>query len=152
MAADALAAYLDHNHWFYVFTDSSDYQLGACIVQNAQPVAYFSHKLSKLQQNYMEMENKMLSIVAMLNMFQSMLLGSDIYVFMHQVLTWEKYLMWCIYIIFLVLYSSDSVVILMANDLVYDMLLVFFHELKINQVSNSVKSVYWVWDNHMNVT
>ncbi len=31
MAADALAAYLDHNKWFNVQTDASDFQLGACI-------------------------------------------------------------------------------------------------------------------------
>lgn len=47
MAADTLAAYLDHNKLFDVYTDTSDYHLGACIVQEGQPIAYFSHKLSK---------------------------------------------------------------------------------------------------------
>ena len=67
MAADALAAYPDHNKRFDVFTDASDFQLGACIVKEGRPVANFPHKLSKSQQNYMVMEKEMLSIVATLN-------------------------------------------------------------------------------------
>jgi hypothetical protein len=33
MAADALAAYTDHNKRFDVYTDASDFQLDACINQ-----------------------------------------------------------------------------------------------------------------------
>jgi hypothetical protein len=39
MAADALAAYPDHNKRFDVYTDASDFQLGACIIQEERPVA-----------------------------------------------------------------------------------------------------------------
>jgi hypothetical protein len=42
MAADAFAAYPDHNKQLDVYTDSSDFQLGACIFQEGRPVAYFS--------------------------------------------------------------------------------------------------------------
>jgi hypothetical protein len=37
----ALAGYLDHNNWFDVHTDASDFQLSACIIQEGRPVAYF---------------------------------------------------------------------------------------------------------------
>jgi hypothetical protein len=56
MAADALAAYPDHNKQFDVYTDASDFQLGACIFQEGRAVAYFLRKLTKSQQNYTTME------------------------------------------------------------------------------------------------
>jgi hypothetical protein len=69
MAANAVAAYPDHNKRFDVYTDASDFQLGACIIQEGRPVAYFLRKLTKSQQNYTTIEKEMLSIVATLKEF-----------------------------------------------------------------------------------
>jgi hypothetical protein len=69
MTADTLAAYLDHNKQFNIYTDSSDFQLGACIIQEGRLVAYFLRKLTESQQNYTTMEKEMLSIVATLEEF-----------------------------------------------------------------------------------
>ncbi len=69
MTANALAAYPDHNKQNNIYTDASDFQLGACIIQDGRPVAYFLRKLTKTQQNYTTMEKEMLSIIATLKEF-----------------------------------------------------------------------------------
>ncbi len=69
MAANALAAYPYYNKRFKVYTDASDFQIGACIIQEGRPVSYFLQKLTKSQQKYTTMEKEMLSIVATLKEF-----------------------------------------------------------------------------------
>ncbi len=69
MAVNAFAAYPDHNVQFDLYTDASDFQLGACFIQEGRLVASFSQKLTKSQQNYNIMEKEILSFIATLEDF-----------------------------------------------------------------------------------
>jgi hypothetical protein len=70
MAADALAAYLDHKKWFDIYTDASDFQLGACIIQEGKPVAYFSQKLTKSQTIIQQWKRKCFPSLQLLKNFE----------------------------------------------------------------------------------
>ena len=114
MAADTLPAYPDHNKQFDIFTDSSDYQMGACTMQEGHHVAYYSKKLNSAQKNYTTTKREMLSIVSTLKEFRSMLLCAYIHVYTNcknltfddlktqKVLRWqnkiEEFLPWLDYI------------------------------------------------------
>lgn len=81
LAADVLMAYSIHNILFHIYTDASNYQIGAVVIQQKRPVVYWSKKLSDTQKNYHTMEKELLSIVAVLEQFRSMLRVAELFVY-----------------------------------------------------------------------
>ena len=47
----------------YIYTDSSNYQLGATIIQADSPIAFYSRKMNSAQKRYPTGEQELLSIV-----------------------------------------------------------------------------------------
>ena len=56
IVADAINVFPDYSVPFDVYTDASDFQLGAAIIQRGRPIAYYSKKLIPAQQNYTKTE------------------------------------------------------------------------------------------------
>ena len=81
VSQEALIAYPDFSKDFHVYTtDSSDYQLGAVIMQDVHPLAFYSRKLNSAQKRYTTGEQELLSIVETLKEFKNILLGQKLIV------------------------------------------------------------------------
>jgi hypothetical protein len=81
IAKETVLAYPDFSKPFEIYTDTSSTQLGAVITQDNRPIAFFSRKLSKMQQKYSVTEIELLAIVKTLKEFKGMLWGQHIKVY-----------------------------------------------------------------------
>ena len=81
ISEDVLLRFPDHSIPFEIFTDASNYQIGATIKQRNLPVAYFSKKLTPTQRRYSTIEQEMLAIVEVLKEYRIFLLGAEITIF-----------------------------------------------------------------------
>ncbi len=75
MVQDCLHVYPNHNKPFYIYTDASSYEMGAYIIQDDKPVAFWSRKLNDAQLKYIVCDKELLFIVMILVEFFSMLLA-----------------------------------------------------------------------------
>ena len=81
MASDCINVYPDYTKTFHIYTDTSDYQLGAAIIQDGKPIAYWSRSLSKAQLNYTTTEKELLAIVLCSKEYRKILQGGILTVF-----------------------------------------------------------------------
>ena len=84
IALDCINTYPDYDLLFEIYTDASDYQVGAAIIYNGKPVAYFSRKLTQSQLSYSTTEKELLAIVLCLKEYRKILYGGDINVYTNQ--------------------------------------------------------------------
>ena len=61
-----------------VHTDAFDKRIGAIISHNNKPIALFSRRINKLQQNYTTTEKELLATVKCLKKFHTILFGYEI--------------------------------------------------------------------------
>lgn len=70
VAQETVLAYPYWKLIFDIHTDASDVQMGAVLSQKNRPIAFFSRKLNKAQQNYNTTEKELLAIVECLKQFK----------------------------------------------------------------------------------
>jgi hypothetical protein len=92
VAHDVMLAYPDFSKEFVIHMDASHTQLGAIILQDGKPIAFFSRKLNGAQTQYTMTERELLSIVETLKEFRTILLGMKIVVHTdHKNLTYNNF-------------------------------------------------------------
>jgi hypothetical protein len=91
ISKEVLLAFPNFNKPFDIYTDASKVQLGAVIIQDNKPLAFYSRKLTDAQTRYTTTERELLSVVETLKEFRTILFGHMIKIFTdHQNLTFDN--------------------------------------------------------------
>ena len=77
---EALLSFPDFTKPFHLYTDASDRQLGATVVQEGKPLGFYTRKLNPAQKNYTVGERELLGIVEGLKAFEGILRGQELIV------------------------------------------------------------------------
>ena len=72
---EAELAFPNWNLPFHLYSDASDRQLGATLVQNGKPLGFYTRKLNAAQLNYSVGEKELLGIVEVMKAFEGMVRG-----------------------------------------------------------------------------
>ena len=92
ISKETLLSYPQFDKPFEIHTDASKDQLGAVIMQEGKPIAFYTRKLNPAQRNYDTTERELLAIVETLKEFRNILLGQQITVHTdHLNLTYKKF-------------------------------------------------------------
>ena len=78
LANGDLLAYPDFSKTFNVYSDASDYRLGATVVQDGRHLGFYTRKLSASQKKHTMGEKEFLEIIKGLKAFEGMLYGQKI--------------------------------------------------------------------------
>lgn len=60
---------------YKLVTDSCGFGIGAVLMQESKPIAFYSRKMSKAERNYVNHEQELLAVIAALKVFRCYLLG-----------------------------------------------------------------------------
>ena len=80
LSKEALLSFPDFTKQFHLYSDASDKQLGATVVQEGKPLGFYTRKLNPAQKNYTVGERELLGIVEGLKAFEGILRGQDVVV------------------------------------------------------------------------
>ena len=78
LSKEALLSFPDFTKPFHLYSDASDWQLGATVVQEGKPLGFYTRKLNSAQKNYTVGERELLGIVEGLKAFEGILRGQDV--------------------------------------------------------------------------
>jgi hypothetical protein len=81
---EVLLAYPDFNKPFHIYIDASDLQLGAVIMQDKKPLAFYSRKLNTAERRYTTTERELLSTIETCKEYKNILLKKENLFFSHK--------------------------------------------------------------------